>query len=1119
MSTFVQKAASIGIALATVATLAGTAGAQSLSAADVATIMAQIQALQSQLAAAQVSTPSVSSYTFTRNLTVGAKGDDVKALQNVLISGGYLKVSAPTGFFGAMTKAALAAWQSAKGISPAAGFFGSISRAAMSASGPVVVVPPVVVPSGTDLVVSAASDSPSAMVVGSGTAFNPALKVKFMAGSKDVKVSAISFMKSGFVANSNLNGVDVVDAMGVRYGQVISSVNADNTILVTFGSTPLVVSAGTSKTLTVRFNLAASASAGTVSFSVPSVSSITADTSAISGSFPINGAAMQIVAGNTALASSSLDVLTSTGSSTLNVDPASEQEITKFRVVERSSNEALKIYSWTLYNYGNAGAQDYSDVQLVAQDGTVLATAQPMGQYVTFNLSANPYTIDKGLTKDFTIKAKLIGGTTKTIKFVVYNNYDVDFRGATTGVSILPNAVAGQNDTSFPIGNAYNQTTIGSGTITLTRSTDSPSTSVVPGSNSVVMAKYTVKPTGENYELRQVIFGMTQSTTALTGSVIVKVNGAVVYSEGASAWATSGTTRTVTLSSYPVLVAGQDSFITIEASVNSTATASDSYTVNAFNLAQAKRLVTNDILSNGDTGLTTTAASGLAISVKAAKLAVTTLATPVANSVVAGTNGYEYATFQLNSQAGGEDVKVTTIVVTHTGSNATQVANLVIYKDADTSPLATTASTATNAATVTFNFSSPITVSRSTPVTLHLKADAVSGASAHTFNIASSTSALSATGLTTGNSLTNGSDITFAGAGQAQTHVPSGTMNIALVSGAGASPSQNQVVSVGTNDGVYFAFKMSSQFETQKITSLKLSASATALATTTLTNIRVFEGSTQIASAPQFDACSGTLCTVTFTSTDNLLSAPVPTTGVTLYVKANTAAGGAAILGDDFIMKIAATADVAVKGSVTATTTATITGTPTASGITYVVPQNVAISAVTPTSATNVGLGSGQTVGVFKVMNNGSAPIYLATSTLTFTNGGTASSSLTFKIYASAVGGGQSDTSAWNSGSGYAANTGTFGPSSTIPFSAAAVTPVEAKIDGGSWRYLTIKTGAAAANNDTFQLSVSALGNILFYALESDLGYSGNADSDLSDTITGLKVDGIPALATVTAKT
>ena len=52
------------------------------------------------------------------------------ALQQMLINKGYLTaVSAPTGYFGALTQKALAAFQSANGISPAAGYFGPKTRA------------------------------------------------------------------------------------------------------------------------------------------------------------------------------------------------------------------------------------------------------------------------------------------------------------------------------------------------------------------------------------------------------------------------------------------------------------------------------------------------------------------------------------------------------------------------------------------------------------------------------------------------------------------------------------------------------------------------------------------------------------------------------------------------------------------------------------------------------------------------------------------------------------------------------------------------------------------------------------------------------------------------------
>jgi len=68
-------------------------------------------------------------------LTVGSKGDDVKSLQNYLISvnkgsaAAALAAVGATGFFGSLTRAALGEYQASAGVSPAAGYFGPKTRA------------------------------------------------------------------------------------------------------------------------------------------------------------------------------------------------------------------------------------------------------------------------------------------------------------------------------------------------------------------------------------------------------------------------------------------------------------------------------------------------------------------------------------------------------------------------------------------------------------------------------------------------------------------------------------------------------------------------------------------------------------------------------------------------------------------------------------------------------------------------------------------------------------------------------------------------------------------------------------------------------------------------------
>jgi hypothetical protein len=70
-------------------------------------------------------------YFFATDLTIGSTGADVMELQKLLIEAGYLKIAAPTGYFGPMTQAAVKLYQTAKGIQ-ATGYVGPLTRAALN---------------------------------------------------------------------------------------------------------------------------------------------------------------------------------------------------------------------------------------------------------------------------------------------------------------------------------------------------------------------------------------------------------------------------------------------------------------------------------------------------------------------------------------------------------------------------------------------------------------------------------------------------------------------------------------------------------------------------------------------------------------------------------------------------------------------------------------------------------------------------------------------------------------------------------------------------------------------------------------------------------------------------
>src|ERR1044072_4101259 len=134
------KNAIFGVLMASlVVGFAAPVGAQSTAdlQAQIAALLAQVNALTAQLNASGSSSVTCS---FSRNLTVGISGADVKCLQQFLNVKGYVVASSGAGspgnesmYFGALTKAALAKFQAANGISPAAGYFGPITRAAIAA--------------------------------------------------------------------------------------------------------------------------------------------------------------------------------------------------------------------------------------------------------------------------------------------------------------------------------------------------------------------------------------------------------------------------------------------------------------------------------------------------------------------------------------------------------------------------------------------------------------------------------------------------------------------------------------------------------------------------------------------------------------------------------------------------------------------------------------------------------------------------------------------------------------------------------------------------------------------------------------------------------------------------
>ena len=141
------KRIAVGVLIVAFAFTGTRAYAQSTEAQQIAALQAQIAALIAQIAALTGSVTTTAH--FTMDLTIGSSGAEVTRLQNWLISKGYSIPAGATGYFGGQTQAAVAAYQRANGITPAAGYFGPVTRARINAT-LVIVVPPVTPPSDDD---------------------------------------------------------------------------------------------------------------------------------------------------------------------------------------------------------------------------------------------------------------------------------------------------------------------------------------------------------------------------------------------------------------------------------------------------------------------------------------------------------------------------------------------------------------------------------------------------------------------------------------------------------------------------------------------------------------------------------------------------------------------------------------------------------------------------------------------------------------------------------------------------------------------------------------------------------------------------------------------------------
>ncbi|RJQ32436.1 peptidoglycan-binding protein [Candidatus Parcubacteria bacterium] len=867
---------SVGALVAPMTTLAAT------TEETIASLLAQITQLQAQLASLQTGSTGGSTATkcsFTRSLTVGSKGEDVTCLQKYLQTTGHYTFSGgATGYFGSVTKSAVAAWQAANGVSPAAGYFGSLSQAkysslvSSSSSSSVSSVSSSVssgasssassVATGEGLTISTATQ-PVATLAVEGAARLPFTKVTLTAGSQDITVTGVTVERTGLANDAVFDGIVLLDENGAQLG-ISKTLNSDHK--ATIGDT-VTIKAGQSKTFTVAGNMdddgstatnALTSYAGQVAYlSVTGVST----SATVSGSLPITGAGHTI---NSSLAIGS--VSNARGS----IDPATSP--TKpigttgytFSAVKftAGSAEKIKVKSIRWNQSGSAATSDLANVKTYI-DGTAYdTTVSSDGKYYTATFG-DGIVVDKGGNIEISVKGDIVGGSGRTIDFDIYKNTDVYITGETYGYGITaPNGGSDPADDSsnFSSTNPWydaSQVEVSAGTITVTKATSVAAQNVAENVANQPLGGFIVEVKGEPISANNLIFNFLITGTGgqvadITNISLYDENGSVVAGpadgSGAAAYGTVTFSDTVT---FPV---GTKTY-TLKGKLG-TDFANDQTVVASTTPSSNWSNVTGQTTGNSITGssITSSVVTGNTMTLKTAAMTISVSSDPVAQTVVSGAQGFTFAKYVLDAAASGEDVKFSSLPLAYEifGGTATNVNNCILY---DGSTALNTGSNVVNpsaaGSSTSFTLDSAFTVSKGTSKTLTLKCNIIAGATGNYAWGYDSGASPTITGVTSGQSagLTE-NDST----GQMMTLTANGTLTV--TANTSLSPAANAVASAGTSGVTLGVIDFHAANEAINLTKLGLTLTNTASSsasnfTTSGTNgahLTLWDGSTKVGS-------------------------------------------------------------------------------------------------------------------------------------------------------------------------------------------------------------------------------------------------------------------------------
>jgi hypothetical protein len=864
--------------------------------AQIDALLATIASLQAQLSTVDGGSGSVTGCTitsFTRNLTVGSSGADVKCLQIILNSNDATKVaSTGTGssgnestYFGPLTKAAVIKYQdlyksevlTPLGLSAGTGYVGSATRTKLNTQistgdggdggdggGS---TPPV----GTNKI-QLTVDNPVAATVAIGSQNVVFMKTNVCAGSVANTISKVIVSRTGIAADADISYIKLYDG-----ATQVGSTQALNTTThkATFSNLSWTVPVNSCKVLTVKGSISTSATAGdTPKLSINAASDITS-TVALEGVFPITSNGMTIAG----ISAGKVYITGQTSPSGNILAGGTEQPVAGFKVYA-TATEAMKLHSVTVTEVGSSVDTDLANIKLFygsTQLGSTVASLT--SGKATIDFSNSPLDILASGSKTLTVYADIgtsIGVEDRTVQFEITQNTDVVAYGSNSGGQLSVYGTETESADTWPQQGSIIGVELGTLNVSYNTSYSPSAQDYSRGTiaNDIVAFKFTA---GANEGVRVTQIKLQEANSSLLDTDISNISLYDAETGEFIAGPASMISGYVTFGSYTSgldssglfdLAKSASKIVVVRADVSSAAVVANSIlgfkitTVNTYikadGLSSQNDLGTSEIL--GTDGIGSTLTHDI---IQNGTLTVgPNSASPAAATYSVGTSDYTFAKFDLTST--GESMLVTEFDVyfatdssdaaTTTAADSADINNVKLYDG--TTLLGTDSTIASGYATFAIN----LTVAKNTTKTLTVVADIPSGSDAGALQawiqkpgdvtVEGKDSAVTITATASSWAAVNGNVMT------------KGAPGIAIQ--AATVPASKTFIKNSTQNLVTTLYITASSSEDVKITKIRVAGDATGSSTmgalftqpvstgngyvvkNMVSNVRLYDGSTQV---------------------------------------------------------------------------------------------------------------------------------------------------------------------------------------------------------------------------------------------------------------------------------